>query len=213
MRKGKFIVFEGGEGCGKTTQSKLLEEYLKYEGYKVLRTREPGGDSFSEKIRDLVKNPIYKGQIEDLTELLLYESARVQFVSRIIKPKLEEKYIVISDRYYDSTVAYQGYGNGMNLNAIKRLNDMASQGIKPDLTLIIDISAELGLKKMKNVEYNQADRMELKGLEYHKKVNKGYREIAKKNPARIKLIPYIENDIEEMQETIRYHVKKLLRKE
>jgi len=211
MAKGIFITIEGGEGCGKTEQSKLLEEYLKYEGYKVFRTREPGGDSFSEKIRDLVKNPIYTGQIEDLTELLLYEAARVQFVSRIIKSKLEEDYIIISDRYYDSTTAYQGYGDGIDLNVIRGLNDLASQGIKPNLTLIIDISAELGLEKMKNTEYKGADRMESKGLDYHKRVNQGYREIARKNPKRVKLVPYIENDIESMQETIRNHVKKVLK--
>lgn len=209
--KGVFITFEGGEGCGKSTQCKLLEDYLKYEGYKVFSSREPGGDFLGEKIRDMVKSPEYAGQIDELSELFLFLASRAQYVKKIIIPKLNEGYIVISDRFSDSTMAYQGYGRGLNVGLIGHANGLISKGTKPDLTFLIDISAERGLSKMRKAEYGKADRIEAETLEFHKRVNEGFREIAKKEPSRIKLIPYIENGINEMQSAIREHVKKVLK--
>ncbi len=210
---GKLITFEGGEGCGKTTQAKLLSDYLISRGHKVFSTREPGGDEIGEKLRSIVKDPKYNGKISNNTELLLYLTARSSFVNNTIKPKIDEGYVVISDRYIDSTTAYQGYGNKMDMGAILLLNNMVSQGINPNLTFLIDIKAEKGLESISTKEFGRADRIESKGLGYHEMVNEGYRKIAKDNPERIKIIKYIEGSIKEMHNEIIIHAKELLLKQ
>lgn len=210
---GKLITFEGGEGCGKTTQAKLLADYLISRGHKVFSTREPGGDEIGERLRNIVKDPRYDGKISNNTELLLYLTARSSFVNNIIKPKIDEGCIVISDRYIDSTTAYQGYGNKMDIGTILLLNDIVSQGINPDLTFLIDIEAKRGLESISTKEFGRADRMESKGLEYHKIVNEGYRKIAEDNPERIKIIKYIRGNINEMHNEIIMHLEELLSKQ
>ena len=203
MERGIFITFEGGDGCGKSTQIKLFADYLKKQGYKVHSTKEPGGDVIGNKLREIVKNPEYEGKISNRTELLIFLTARSSFVENEVIPYIDKKYIVISDRYIDSTTAYQGYGNKNDHKVIELFNKEASQGIMPDLTFLIDIDAERGLEKLNTTEFGKRDRIEAKGLEYHKRVNEGYRKIARENPGRIKVIRYREGDIRGMQEEIR----------
>ena len=205
MKRGIFITFEGGDGCGKSTQIKLFVEYLKNKGQKVHSTKEPGGDLIGNKLREIVKNPEYEGKISNRTELLIFLAARSSFVENEVIPYLNKGYIVISDRYIDSTTAYQGYGNKNDPKVIGLFNKEASQGIIPDLTFLIDIDAEQGLKMINTKEFGKADRIEAKGLEYHKKVNEGYRIIAKANPERIRVIKYRDGYVDMMQEEIRKH--------
>jgi len=208
--KGKFITFEGGEGCGKTYQINLLADYLKKKNYELVLTREPGGVETAENIRNIIQNPDLP-KINPITELLLYEAARSEFTDNLVIPALNEGKIVLSDRYFDSTKAYQGYGNKTDLNIIDLLNKIASNGIPPDLTFVIDISAEQGLKKLTTEEFGKLDKIEQRGLEYHKNVNQGYREIAKQDPERVKLIPFINERPEEMHKLIIKHVNELLK--
>src|SRR5271157_786725 len=147
IRKGLFITFEGIDGCGKSTQSKLLAGRLKRAGYKVVYTREPGGTRLAEKLRDILLHPANK--ISPLAELFLYEASRAEHVSKIILPAVRSKKIVVCDRFFDATVAYQGYGRGLDLNVIETLNRFASTGLTPDLTILLDISAREGLKRAK----------------------------------------------------------------
>jgi len=210
MKKGIFITFEGGDGCGKSTQIKLFAEYLNQKDYKVHFTKEPGGDVIGNKLREIVKNPEYEGEISNRTELLIFLTARSSFVEKEVIPYLEKGFIVISDRYIDSTTAYQGYGNKNDPRVIELFNREASQGIIPDMTFLIDIDAKKGLMRLNTKEFGKKDRIEAKGLEYHIRVNEGYRKIAKENPERIRIIKYIDGDIKVMQEEIRSYADKFI---
>ncbi|MFC1887950.1 dTMP kinase [Candidatus Cloacimonadota bacterium] len=172
--KGIFITFEGTEGCGKTTQAELLADYYRQMGRKVLLTREPGGPKISEAIRSILLN---KDNFEMLpeTELLLYMASRSQHTGEWILPALEEGKIVISDRYYDSTIAYQGAAREINRNMIDTIRKYATFGLVPDLTFLIDLAAATGLSRIKK---ENADRLEQESLEFHTKVRKGFLEIA-----------------------------------
>lgn len=185
--KGIFITFEGPEGSGKTTQSKLLYKYLIEKGFNVIYTREPGGTELSESIRRILLNP--HTAISPLTELLLYEACRAQHVSEIILPALRSDKIVICDRFTDATIAYQGYGRGISLNIINTLNRYTTFGIKPDLTILLDIPVNKGLKKArltaKEIYYNNGDRLEREKITFHKRIREGYIRLAKKEPSRI----------------------------
>ncbi|MDD5098031.1 MAG: dTMP kinase [Candidatus Omnitrophica bacterium] len=194
--KGKFITFEGSEGCGKSTQSRLLAQYLRSKGKRVVYLREPGGVKASEEIRRLLLNPHNK--ISPAAETLLYMAARAELVSEIIKPALAKGKIVICDRFLDSTIAYQGYGLGINIPMIKAIGKFATLGIKPDLTIFLDLPVEKGLKHRKN----QEDRIELRSLQYHRKVRRGYLALARQEPGRIKVIK-LDDDIKVTQEKIR----------
>lgn len=211
MEKGLFITFEGGEGSGKSEQVGLLTNYLKNKGYEIYVTREPGGDPFSEEIRNLLQNPKYTGRIEDMTELLLFEASRSQFVQRVVKPRLKKGITVISDRFFDSTTAYQGYGRGIDLQMIKYLNKVAAQGLNPNITFLLDISAKKGLEKMSTSEFGKKDRIENEKLEFHEKVNTGYKRIATDDFDRVKVIPYKENEAEKMHDEIVTYMEKLLK--
>ncbi|MCX5782537.1 MAG: dTMP kinase, partial [Elusimicrobia bacterium] len=180
MKKGIFITFEGIDGCGKSTQSKLIYDYLKKNGHKVVYTREPGGTKFAEYIRNILLNP--KNQISPLAELFLYESGRAEHVKRTILPAIKSKSIIICDRFFDATIAYQGYGRGLDIKMIEKLNYFASQGIIPDLTILLDISASEGLKRVKKLKKN--DRMEKEKISFYNKVRRGYLLLAKKFPKR-----------------------------
>jgi len=203
--KGKFITFEGSEGSGKSTHAKLLKDYLRKEGFSVELIREPGGTKISEKIRQFILDPKYKS-MTDICETLLYMAARVQIVKEVIKPALEEGKIVICDRFLDSTIVYQGYGGGINLDLIKRLGKLATLGIKPDLTFLLDIETREGLKRAGKIK----DRIELKSLDYHRRVRKGYLTLAKKEPSRIKIVSVENNNKSKNQEIIREYTDKLL---
>src|SRR3989344_2627723 len=138
MKKGRFIVFEGGEGCGKTTQLNLVERYLIENGYNTERIREPGGTKISESIRNVLLDP-ENTDMGDITELFLYLAARSQLVHQIIRPSLEDGKIVLADRFYYSTIVYQGIGRGIGLESLIEANNLAIQGIKPDYTFILDV--------------------------------------------------------------------------
>jgi len=203
--KGKFVTFEGSEGSGKSTQSAFLAEYLKVRGYDVLYIREPGGTPISEHIRSILLDQ-HNAAMGGFCELLLYMAARAQVVRDIIKPALKSGKIVICDRFLDSTIAYQGYGNGVDIGMIKNIGKFATQSIKPDLTIIFDIETEKGLSRTNRVK----DRIEQRTLSYHQKVRKGYLELAKKEPKRIRLIT-VNKSIEEIQAIVKQHIDKLLK--
>lgn len=201
--KGKFITFEGSEGCGKSTQSRLLYEYLKRKGYDVVYLREPGGTKISEKIRELLLDP--KNEISPICETLLYMAARAQVVKEIIMPALKMDRIVICDRFLDSTIAYQGYGLGMNIKFIKYLGDFVTGGIKPDLTIFLDLPTKKGLEVCGRVK----DRIEKRSLIYHFRVRKGYLKLATLEPRRIKVVK-VDKDKTATQKRIRELVDKFL---
>ena len=182
MTKGLFITFEGGDGCGKTTQINLLDEYLRNKGYKTLLTREPGSKGLGVKLREILLN--YDGEVSPVCESFLFLADRAQHVDCIIKPALEEGVIVLCDRHTDSTVAYQGYGRGLDLEQIHKLNKIATSGLKPDLTIVLDVDVETSQKRVGA----EKDRMESAGIEFFERVRKGFLEIAKQEPDRVKVV-------------------------
>ncbi|MDD5129646.1 MAG: dTMP kinase [Candidatus Omnitrophica bacterium] len=199
--KSKFITFEGSEGCGKSTQSEMLFSYLKSCGSRVIYLREPGGVALSEKIRALLLDP--KSKISAQAETLLYMAARAQVVEEIIKPALEDKKIVVCDRFLDSTIAYQGFGLGIDIKLIKLLGNFATQGIKPDLTIFLDLPVESGLKH----RHACKDRIEQRSISYHEKVRRGYLTLAKQEPQRIKIVKVLEDKFktqDKIREVLRY---------
>ncbi len=185
--KNKFITFEGSEGCGKSTQSKMLFDYLKAKGLNVIYLREPGGVRLSEMIRTILLDP--KSKISAQAETLLYMAARAQVVEEIIKPALKAKKIVVCDRFLDSTIAYQGFGLGIDIKLIKSLGSFATQGIKPGLTIFLDLPVKSGLKYRLNCK----DRIEQRSVNYHEKVRQGYLTLAKQEPQRIKIVKVLED--------------------
>lgn len=195
MNKGLFITFEGIDGCGKTTQIKLLKEYLENKGYNVLVTREPGAIGLGEKLREILLN--YDGEVSSNCESFLFLADRAQHIDTIIKPAIDNGTIVLCDRHTDSTVAYQGYGRELNLKQIHYLNNIATNNIKPDITFILDIDVETSLERIgKN-----RDRMESAGIDFFNRVRNGYIEISKQEPNRAKLING-KNSIEEIKNQI-----------
>ena len=181
-QKGLFITFEGADGCGKTTQIDLLNKYLKSKNKQTLLTREPGAAGLGEKIREILLN--YDGEVSPQCESFLFLADRAQHVNCIIKPALDEGKIVLCDRHTDSTVAYQGYGRMLDIDRINLLNNIATGGLKPDLTIVFDIDVETSMQRVgKN-----KDRMESAGIEFFKRVKNGFLEIAKKEPDRVKVI-------------------------
>ncbi len=187
MKKGRFITFEGGEGCGKSTQIRRLESFLKEKGVEVLVTREPGGTRLAELIRGLLKDEKDDPPC-DRAELLLFLAARAQLVKNVILPALESGVWVLSDRFSDSTFAYQGYGRGLDLEILKIANDFACDSLKPDLTLLLDVPAEVAASRMRKREREtntSADRIELAGDEFHLRLREGFRALAAAEPERI----------------------------
>lgn len=172
--KGIFITFEGPDGSGKSTQIALLSDYLKKKGFKVLNTREPGGTDISEQIRKIILNPENE-DMNDMTEALLYAAARAQHVAQLIKPALEDGFIVISDRFMDSSIAYQGYARALG-DSVRVINEYAVQGITPDLTFFMDLSAEEGIARV--AKRHNLDRLEQEDLSFHRAVYDGYLKLA-----------------------------------
>ncbi|MEJ5173086.1 MAG: dTMP kinase [Hydrogenothermaceae bacterium] len=179
MEKGTFITFEGIEACGKTTQSEILYSYLKDNGYKAVLTREPGGTELGKKIREILLSHTEE-KFPELAELLLYEADRNIHIHNIIKPKVEDGFIVISDRFYDSTTAYQHYGRNIDFNIVDYLNRLATEGYKPDITFLIDIPVEKAFERLKS-----KDRLESESIEFHRKVREGFLSIAQKDLDRV----------------------------
>jgi dTMP kinase len=183
LDKGIFITFEGIEGCGKSTQAKRVLESLIESGLEVVFTREPGGSCIGEQIRNILLDPANDAMVP-LTELLLYEASRHQHMAEVIDPALEAGKVVICDRFYDASTAYQGHARGLNVEDVERLNLIASAGKRPDLTIILDLPAEIGLKRIgKN-----PDRIEGEGVEFHERVRAGYLKIAANEPDRVKVV-------------------------
>jgi dTMP kinase len=182
MKKGIFITFEGIEGSGKSTHCKGVEAYLKKSGYSVLRVREPGGTVIGEKVRKVILDKTHT-QMTVECELLLYNAARVQIVNEVIMPALREGNIVLCDRFVDSTIAYQCYGGKLDSTIVATINSFAACGLVPDHTFLLDSDVTRGLTRA-----GRGDRMELKSLAFHKRVRKGFLDLAKENPKRFSVI-------------------------
>ena len=182
MREGLFITFEGADGCGKTTQIELLDKYLREKGRETLLTREPGAKGLGIKLREILLN--YDGEVSPQCESFLFLADRAQHVDCIIKPAIKEGKIVLCDRHTDSTLAYQGYGRGLDINEINMLNNIATGGLKPDLTIVLDVDIETSMQRVGKTK----DRMESAGIEFFKRVRQGFLEISKKEPNRVKVI-------------------------
>ncbi len=186
-----FITFEGIEGSGKTTQIAKVAEFLRGQGHKVVTTREPGGCPIANAIREILLNPA-NAALEYRAELLLYAAARAQHVAEVILPALKQGQIVLCDRYTDATLAYQGYGRGLDLDLIEELNTLASGECRPHLTLLLDMPHEAGLKRAleRNDIQNMDDegRFEQESLDFHKRVREGYLSLAQRDSQRIQVI-------------------------
>ncbi|MDI6727514.1 MAG: dTMP kinase [Thermodesulfovibrionales bacterium] len=184
-KKGIFISLEGIEGTGKTTQARLLSERLVEKGYEVMLTQEPGGTVIGNRIREILLHVDHR-EMSYMTEFLLYNAARAQHLSEKILPALNQGKVVITDRFTDSTIAYQGYGRGIDIELLKSIDLIATGGIRPDLTILFDLDVETGLQRNKGI--NKVDRLELEEIEFHKKVREGYLKIAEAEPDRIKTV-------------------------
>lgn len=183
--RGFFITLEGPDGAGKTTQALRLDEYLKQKGYSTLLTREPGGTSIGEQIRNVLLNPD-NGKMDFKTEILLYAASRAQLLKEVIKPALADGKIVISDRFVDSSIAYQGYGRNINLEMVVEINKLVVEDNLPDLTILLDLPAEVGF--LRNRTNNKTiDRIEKERIDFHQRVLNGFKELAV-NEGRFKII-------------------------
>ena len=203
--RGKLITFEGAEGSGKSTQIQLALDYLKEHHFSVVFVREPGGVKISEDIRRILLDVDNK-DMNDQCETLLYMASRAQLVGEVIKPALAKGKIVLCDRYLDSTIAYQGYGRGVDVKWIKLLGSFATHKINPDLTILFDIDAKLGLSRINR----EKDRIEKRDLNYHNRVRRGYLKIAQAEKKRIKVIK-VDRSREEIHQAVRIYLNKLLK--
>ena len=176
-----FITLEGPEGSGKTSHIPPLVEYLRGKGHTVFPTREPGGTSIGEQIREVIHD-LKNAEMHPRTETLLYQAARAQIVEQVFKPRLQAGEIVISDRYYDSTIAYQGYGHQQDLEQVRALVKYATGGLVPDLTILLDVDVEEGLRRKK--QDNEWNRLDAYTVEFHRRVHAGYAEMVKQEPNR-----------------------------
>ncbi len=205
MREGILISLEGVEGSGKSTQLDLLTDDLKAMGRKVLKVREPGGTELGERVRTLL---LEKGgaNISPLAELFLYFSSRAQLVEEVLRPALDAGFVILCDRYMDATVAYQGYGRGLDVGLIEQTNRFLVGDALPDLTFLLDLEADAGLSRISG---RGRDRLEAEGLAFHERVRKGYLKVAARNSRRIKIIP-ANRGILEIAAEIRGYVTALL---
>ena len=188
--RGVFITFEGIEGCGKTTQAKLLGNFLEEKGCRVLMTREPGGTIISEAIREILLSTDF-GNMHPHTEVLLYLASRAQHISEVIKPALENGAVVISDRFSDSTFVYQCLVRGIDIGMVEAMNRFATGDISPDITFVLDIDPVEGLSRAKarnQKNLREEDRLEREALEFHQRVREGYLKWAQEHPGRIYIV-------------------------
>lgn len=208
---GRFITFEGGEGCGKSTQVRLLREALESVGVEVTLTREPGGTRLAELVRGLLKDELEDPPC-DRAELLLFLAARAQLVRNVIRPALAAGKWVVSDRFSDSTFAYQGYGRGLPLVELRLMNDFACEGLKSDLTLLLEADAVTAARRMRSREATTgtvADRIELAGDAFHTRLRDGFRSLAAAEPGRIVTID-ASGSVEQVREEVWKSVKRFL---
>jgi dTMP kinase len=211
-----FITFEGIEGCGKSTQVKLAGRYLKKQRIPFITTEEPGGTPIGRRVREmLLNNAPYDGaKMHGETELLLFFAARAQHVREVIRPSLREGKVVLCDRFSDATIAYQGFGRGLNIDLIRLINDFSSDGLKPDFTLLFDLPVEIGLKRaMERISRNKGipaeDRFEREALEFHSRVRAGYLTLARNEPDRFRIVD-ASKDIESVHHEVRIHLSQFI---
>ncbi len=176
-----FITLEGPEGSGKTSHIPYLVECLREKGYTIFPTREPGGTSIGEQVREVLHS-LKNTEMHARTETLLYQAARAQFVEQVVRPRLALGEIVLSDRYADSTIAYQGYGHQQDLDQVRALVKYATGGLVPDLTVLLDVDVEMGLKRKKKAD--EWNRLDAYTVEFHQRVRSGYLEMVKQEPGR-----------------------------
>ena len=207
LTKGIFITFEGPEGCGKSTQGGLLYDYLRRRAYPCVHTREPGGTALGERVRRILLNS-KDISISAAAELFLFEACRAELVKETILPNLEKKSIVICDRFSDETFSYQGYGGGIPIKVGRKLDEAATGGVKPDLTVLLDIDTARGLERARK---KGVDRIERKEIAYHKRVRAGYLELAKAEPGRIKVIK-VTGGIQKIQDLVRSEVELVIQR-
>ncbi|SFS94703.1 MULTISPECIES: dTMP kinase [unclassified Paenibacillus] len=187
MPIGKFITFEGGEGSGKTTMIKKLSAHLEDKKIPYLITREPGGIDIAEKIRSIILNPEHT-TMDARTEALLYAAARRQHLAEKVIPALQNGVMVLSDRFVDSSLAYQGYARGLGMEEVRSINEFATDHLSPDLTLYFDITPEQGLARIAANQGREVNRLDMENLSFHDKVREGYLILAKQDPDRIQII-------------------------
>ncbi|GAB4577640.1 MAG: dTMP kinase [Anaerolineales bacterium] len=201
-----FITFEGPEGSGKTSQIPALAEYLRQRGFSVFTTREPGGTSIGEQIRTVIHD-LKNEAMHPRTETLLYQAARAQIVEQVIRPHLRAGDIVLCDRYMDSTLAYQGYGHRQKLDEMRTLIGYATGGLLPDLTILLDLDVEVGLRRKTNQD--EWNRLDAYTVDFHCRVREGYHALAQESPARW-VVVNAEQTREEVQDVLRKIVLKKL---
>ena len=209
ITKGCFITFEGGEGSGKTTLIEGIAEVLFSQRVSFIKTREPGSTHFGEEIRNLLLSHS-KDEMSSYTELCLYLAARAQHIKEVILPALQEKKVVLCDRFNDSTIAYQGYGRNLGVSEVEKFCDFVCEKLKPDLTLYLDIHPELGLKRVKKTTKRGYDRIESEDISFHQKVREGFYILAKKEPDRFIMID-AENPKENVLQIALKHIENKLR--
>ncbi|RLC97876.1 MAG: dTMP kinase [Chloroflexi bacterium] len=205
-----FVTFEGPDGSGKTTQIRLLAEWLRERGREVVLTREPGGTEIGDQIRAVLHDP-YNTAMDARAEILLYSASRAQHVAQLIRPALAAGKIVISDRYADSTLAYQGYGRGLDLEMLRTITRFATRGLTPGLTLYLDITPEEGLQR-RRLGGDEWNRLDAEALEFHQRVRAGYLELVEQEPERWAVVNAA-RPVEEVQVEIRAMVQARLGKE
>ncbi len=188
MKRGKFITFEGSEGCGKSTQIRCFVAMLESGGLEVVQTREPGGTAVGERIRNLLQHDETGKDLTDESELLLFAASRAQLVREVILPALDSGKWVVADRFFDSTTVYQGIGRGLDVDAVRQINTFAVGAAIPDLTILLDLDAETGHSRAVAASGGEADRMESQPLAFFQSVRQGYLELAEKEPERIVVI-------------------------
>lgn len=204
---GRFITFEGPEGSGKTTQIQLTAQWLASQGIDALTTREPGGTPISEVIRDLLHD-CDRTEMTPETEILLYSAARAQHVAEVIRPAMAAGTVVLCDRYFDSTYAYQGYGRGLSMDALRQITTFATQGLTPDLTLYLDVSPEVGLRR-REASGEAMNRLDRETLDFHNRVREGYLALMQAEPARWRRVDAA-GSIDAIQQALRAVIQSLL---
>ena len=202
-----FITFEGIEGSGKTTQIRLLMAWFQEIGQQALLTREPGGTRIGEQVRSILLSR-ENTEITPETEILLFSAARAQIVRELIRPRLQDGWVVVCDRFADSTLAYQGYGQGLPLDDLLRITQFATGGLWPDLTIYLDLDVETGLRR-KAATPEEWNRMEAKEVAYHQRVHEGYRALAAQNPERW-LVLDAQQPVQRIQQQIQERIAELI---
>ena len=197
-----FITFEGPEGSGKTSQIPALAEFLRQRGFSVFTTREPGGTAIGEQIRAVIHD-LKNSEMHPRTETLLYQAARAQIVEQVIQPRLAAGEIVLCDRYMDSTIAYQGYGHQQNIDQVRALIRYATGGLLPDLTLLLDLDVETGLKR--KTHQDEWNRLDAYTLDFHRRVREGYHELVRSEPGR-----WVVVDAAQSWEGVQHVIRKII---